>query len=723
MINSYLRQKHVPPWNTHSMFPRTQKRNHLTQWLMDGLLVILSLIGILPVARLTTYYKAGAITLNMKSKCLSSIWRRVVFLSLAFILGMTTIERVAIAGDADWTFMVYLDGDNNLEPAAIDDFLEMSKIGSSSNINIVVQFDRIDRYSNRYGNWKDTKRFYIEQEMKPYSSNAVSHLGEANMGDPTTLTDFMTWATTTYPAKHYALVIWNHGDGWKSIEDDVQKTIALDDTDGDRLFMKEVREAIENAPIEIDLIGFDACLMAMVEVAYELKDTGIKIMVGSEDNEPGDGWPYDTILEKLVSNPSYTAAELGTIIVDSYYNSYPYGLTQSAINLEQMDQLAESINEFAEVTMSDWDNNKSLVKNAALDAIHQLDKVLIHEKHGPSWPGSHGLSIYFPSQKASFDRRYNGKFIRFPENTLWDEFLNEFYVSMKGSWIDTARSNSQQYDKPQYIDLYDFFEKISRERQCLFYGVHDDKLNDSQFFTINPKDDTVNPLGPMYLDHDIEGLDIHPNTDVLYASSGDNTQMPGYLYKMETNGSTPLALIGNIVDDGINGVKGYDYKEVDGLSFNPNTDVLWGWSQNDGLLKINPSTAEATMMAAYQGEIEDLTWNISGTKLYAVENLHGNHNVDSHGPIDFEDGIRLLSYDGVAVQAVCPQVIGKGIKEIEALEMLTDELLLFGYHSHNNLEIVVLELNPCNVIVEKKIPVPYNDIEGLAWPSAHCPLD
>ena len=57
------------------------------------------------------------------------------------------------ANAAEWTFMIYLDGDNNLEEAGIDDFLEIASVGSDSNINIVVQFDRIGGYDTSYGNW------------------------------------------------------------------------------------------------------------------------------------------------------------------------------------------------------------------------------------------------------------------------------------------------------------------------------------------------------------------------------------------------------------------------------------------------------------------------------------------------------------------------------------------------------------------------------------------
>ena len=90
----------------------------------------------------------------------------------------------------EWTFMVYIDGDNNLEGAAVDDFLEMSAVGSTGDVNIVVQMDRRGGYDTSYGDWRDCQRYLVTQGMTPTEANAVSDWGdgqggrEVNMGDP-----------------------------------------------------------------------------------------------------------------------------------------------------------------------------------------------------------------------------------------------------------------------------------------------------------------------------------------------------------------------------------------------------------------------------------------------------------------------------------------------------------------------------------------------------------
>ena len=381
-----------------------------------------------------------------------------------------------------WTFMVYLDGDNNLESAGIDDFLEMASVGSNDQVSIVVQFDRIDGYSSSYDNWTSTKRFYITPGMTPSADNALQDLGELNHGDPQTLIDFVDWAKMNYPAERYALVLWNHGGGWReSKEEDLQarlegkdrphyRAVCWDDTDGeDTLYMDEVQNALYSTD-GADVIGFDACLMGMVEVAYEIKDYG-QVMVGSEESEPGDGWPYNTILQDLVDNPSWSSSELGQAIVSRYYESYGEDMTQSAIDLTALDSLAGSISEFAQAMVDNWNTDETAVKDAASELMTQIENAVISEQHGSGWPGAHGIAINFPVISGDFDPDYESV-IDFANDTQWEEFLQEFYTAMAGSWIFQRRAITQQFAFPEYVDLYHFCELINTDKEDYYTRSH-----------------------------------------------------------------------------------------------------------------------------------------------------------------------------------------------------------------------------------------------------------
>jgi len=365
----------------------------------------------------------------------------------------------------EWTVMIYLDADNNLESAGINDINEMEMVGSSSKVNIVVQADRIPNYDNSNDNWTTTRRYYIMQDNDPFLINSqFDDLGELNMGDPQTLIDFTSWAVTEYPAEKYLLIIWNHGGGFRSPA--YSKGIAQDDTSGkDIITMPELEDALSAISVQmgknIDIVGMDACLMAMTEVAYQIKDCA-DILVTSEENVPGDGWPYDTILAQLVSNPHMSPEQLAANIVDKYIISYPYdNVTQSAIDLSYMDDLAGQLSSMADSIMSDTLTSKDAYLNAAYSSQHYsdyyhdfidlydfcnkvyyysnsfevkaialivqqnlLNSVINSDYNGGSVSDTKGLSIYFPLYKEYDSENYDNT--NFARDTFWNEMLLSF---------------------------------------------------------------------------------------------------------------------------------------------------------------------------------------------------------------------------------------------------------------------------------------------------------
>ncbi len=230
---------------------------------------------------------------------------------------------------------------------------------------------------------------------------------------------------------------------------------------------------------------------------------------------------------------------------------------------------------------------------------------------------------------------------------------------------------------------------------CQLYGVHDGGLNNTQFFTISPETFEVKALGDMKKAHDIEALDIHPQTAELFAASGKDTNKPGYLYRVDKNS-------GQLTD-----IDSTGFKEIDGLSFHPD-GTLWGWATGKGLVTIDTTNGQAILVAAYPGEVEDLTWNTAGTRLFGVENLQNNPDT----------GVKLLAYDGNTVETVCEELTQS--LEIEALETLPDDTLLFGLHNKTSLPLGALDVTTCQIIAKQEIATDYNDVEGIAWPTKAC---
>ncbi len=390
--------------------------------------------------------------------------------------------RNPIVYEKEWLFMVYMDGDNNLEKAAINNLNEIEEVGSSTLINIVVQLDRNPDYDSSNGNWVGTRRYYVTKDNDPniINSQLVQDLGEVDMGNSNSLVDFVDWATTNYPtANTYALILWDHGGGWDGI--------CWDETsDNDHLTMAELKQAMNriktNIGEKLDIIGFDACMMQMVEVGYQIRGTA-DIIIGSEELIPWTGWPYNYILSNLTVNSQMDVERFVVpSLITSYVTSYDNGggknqtVTLSALRVD--DGLSSAINNFAlalinGLNSSDGETIKTEIANARAnteffdwyttednpaavdkydlydfaeliqrfldpdtsepsesikDKAMQLKMIVedqtIEEQHLSDHPDSHGLSIYFPNS-AYYSNSYEN--LDFSTNTHWDEFLRLCY--------------------------------------------------------------------------------------------------------------------------------------------------------------------------------------------------------------------------------------------------------------------------------------------------------
>lgn len=400
---------------------------------------------------------------------------------------------------ADWTWMVYMAGDNDLSSAGSADLAQMRRVGSSSRLNTLVQFDTAGA--------KGTRRIRVGKSGK---KEDVDTLPETDSGDPKVLVDFVRWAREEYPAEHYALVLWNHGGGWEPSEMERvarsvrspgfsvreapmraasklrrtffrpslerilaqsahQRAICSDDGSGHSLDTVELGKALAKIvkilDQPIDLLGMDACLMSNLEVAFEAAPYA-RVLVASEETEPADGWPYDTVLAPLAADPSLTAASLGAQIVERYLASYAGDddagdLTQSAIDLAKIADLTDPLGELAEVLIAEmpdaarlvwephrraasfWDGtlrdllelcaglgkrSSPKIERAAkaMQAALRAGKgraVLAESHRGEKVKGCGGVSIYLPSD-PKISPYYSE--IAFAKKTPWLRFLEAY---------------------------------------------------------------------------------------------------------------------------------------------------------------------------------------------------------------------------------------------------------------------------------------------------------
>jgi hypothetical protein len=214
---------------------------------------------------------------------------------------------------------------------------------------------------------------------------------------------------------------------------------------------------------QLDLLGFDACLMSMVEVFYQVKGQA-HFAVGSQETEPGEGWPYGEILSGLVAKPTMAGDELAATIVDAYVDAFAEAeaVTLSALDLSQLTTLTAALDGLCSFVMEHLEACEYIIGRAARRAQKYSDadykdlhdfcgqiiersvdlpeladraravmelidptgpgRLVLHERHfGYLAGGSHGLSIYFPDHGMSpFYRRLD-----FASETLWDDLLHQ----------------------------------------------------------------------------------------------------------------------------------------------------------------------------------------------------------------------------------------------------------------------------------------------------------
>lgn len=384
-----------------------------------------------------------------------------------------------------WLILYYADADDEiLEQDIFVDVNEAEYIGSSDKVTIVNQLDRYNGAYEGDGDWAGTRRYHLFQDdyIDEIGTEPLSDLGEVNMGDVNSLVDFALWAINEYPADHYVLIMSDHGSGWFGGFSD-------GDNADDGIFIYELDQALgyirqQTGIDRFDLIGFDACLMAQLEVSTMVAQHA-GIVVSAEETEPAMGWAYAGFLNDLINRPEMQPRELAESIVNAYIyedlifefieespDNYIVDTTLSALDLSKLPALNQTVNEFARAMTT---IDQSIVAAArtyaqsytsiftdmppsSLDLVHfaqvlctesgsqeicslsdeirfSVQDTVIAEVHGADRPGSNGISFYFPNSEMftyTYDDGYQLAYRRhaepFTNLSLWDEFLDFHYL-------------------------------------------------------------------------------------------------------------------------------------------------------------------------------------------------------------------------------------------------------------------------------------------------------
>lgn len=385
-----------------------------------------------------------------------------VFAALAALFSLFTLfsqhVSAAPAQEKEWTMLVYINGHNNLDYYGKLDINEMEQVGSTDQTNVVVQWASLAAPT--------TKRLLVQKDTDKFkvTSPVVQDLPRVDMGDYKNLVEFVRWGAANYPARHYFVVIWNHGTGWHSLMHQRAdfRDISVDDISKNRITTVQLGLAMEQISKvigrKVDIYGSDACLMGMVEVAHQMKDS-VQYFVGSEETEPGDGWPYNTLLEKWNQLPSATPEEVAKLVPAVYTASYKQPVTMAAYDLSNIDALATSISNLRAMLTSTTSISKAdlaaavktsikfslpdyvdlgsflanlQARNPAaeqyIDSVNaEMKKFVISNEVSGSFKQAQGLAIWLPS--AQFDY------------TKWQKKYSELTFDVVTQWHQVIESS------------------------------------------------------------------------------------------------------------------------------------------------------------------------------------------------------------------------------------------------------------------------------------------
>ena len=303
-----------------------------------------------------------------------------------------------------WTVLGYVCGDNNLETDVLNDLEEMERIETVPGVNIVVQIDRSDQYDIRDGDWRDTRRYLVQYH--PASGIGSLRLdepplGELDMDDPENLRTFLEWGLEGYPADHYMLMFGGHASGpAKGLMKDGSSSLGGSREMESSDMGEAVRAAVDlTLGHPLDVVSFDVCWMGMAETAFELMDRS-DYLIGSFDEIPAAGWPYDKVLGLIVNSTAPMAERLASVI-DGFMDNY------------------------------DIDNAQSYASLCAIDL-------------------------------AAFKESFTGPWKELSEEMFYSAYSNRNLYDLLSSSVDTPRSKDSGADD-RYIDVYQFASLLSKD--------------------------------------------------------------------------------------------------------------------------------------------------------------------------------------------------------------------------------------------------------------------
>jgi Clostripain family len=320
--------------------------------------------------------------------------------------------------EKEWTIMIYMAGDNNLAvdmAYAMEQIKEVAKQGDDSP-NLFVYYDgNSPAIPTLYCDFSEPgKPRYVRSHKVPKKLYWVPDKQNENAADKFAIWNFIDWCVNKVEVEHngeisfgrraqkYALIFSGHSLGFQDIglfkDESSGKSMKMEDffvALARATFNEEELEAIadehnwEGEDREIpttvllgqplDLLGFDSCVMGMLEVGYQFSGSA-KTIIASEGSVPSAGWTYAKILGCLASENNSNGEDVDRTVAEKFVkefirsqDSYTVGgasVDMAAWDMRKIDDLAKAFNKLAEVLIECFDDEESRI-------YRQMERVIL----------------------------------------------------------------------------------------------------------------------------------------------------------------------------------------------------------------------------------------------------------------------------------------------------------------------------------------------------------
>lgn len=422
--------------------------------------------------------------------------RKCAAVCMAVVLSLVTVgcldweedippEEQGNASDT-YTLMLYMCA-SDLESEcgfATEDLNEIMYGYTAGNLNVIVQTGGTAEWQNTVVADDRCQRYRVTEDGLELVDDS---LGMQNMADSATLTDFIQYCSSNYAADHYGLVLWDHGGG-------VVGGYGYDENfGGDSMSLTEMSRALGDASVHLDMLGFDACLMANFETCL-MAAPYADYLIASEEPEPGCGWYYTDWIGKLSENCGIPPKRYGRQIIDDYitesgWDSPSMYSTLGMFDLQQVTQkLLPALSQFSDDAVqqlsageyrriSQSRSNTRAVYQSELDHIDLLDYAqhsqsetadqleqavsdcVVYYRETENGSGDNGLSILFPYYDLSALDMLEEMYQTLGYDDAYPAFLEQFANVMAGGQISVSGfSNTQNHAAASEYSGFQWFD-------------------------------------------------------------------------------------------------------------------------------------------------------------------------------------------------------------------------------------------------------------------------